>query len=61
MKRKEIQNLARKIALAEQIIQTSTDPVEIAQAKDEIIKLSSSVRSMEDMMAIDEAVQEILS
>lgn len=60
MKRKEIQNLAKKIAKCEQIIQTSTDEGEISRAENEIMKISSSVKSLEDMMAIDELVIDLL-
>lgn len=61
MKKKEIKNLAQKIAKYERIIQTSDDKKAIAQAEDEIMKVSSSVRSLEDMMAIDELVLELLN
>ena len=61
MKKKEIKNLAQKITKCERIIQTSDDKKAIAQAEDEIMKVSSSVRSLEDMMAIDELVLELLN
>lgn len=61
MKKKEIKNLAQKIAKYERIIQTSDDKKAIVQAEDEIMKVSSSVRSLEDMMAIDELVLELLN
>lgn len=61
MKRKEIKNLAQKIAKYERIIQTSNDKKVIAQAEEEIMKVSSSVHSLEDMMAIDELVLELLN
>lgn len=60
MKKKEIKNLATKIAKWEKIIQTSNDKEAIKQAEDEIMKVSSSVKSLEDMMAIDEMVLELL-
>ena len=60
MKRKEIKNLAQKIAKFEKIIQTSSDKKEIATAENEIMKLSSCVDSLEDMIAVDEIVMEIL-
>lgn len=60
MKKKEIKNLATKIAKWEKIIQTSDDKEAIKQAEDEIMKVSSSVKSLEDMMAIDEMVLELL-
>ena len=61
MKRKELKNLAKKIVAAEHTIQTSSDPVQIAKAQDQIIELSGHALSMEDMIAIDEFVQELLN
>lgn len=60
MKKKEIRNLAEKIVKYEKIIQTSDDKEEISKAEKEIMKVSSSVKSLEDMMAIDEIVIELL-
>ena len=60
MKRKELKNLAQKIAKFERIVQTSDDPAEIRKAQQEIMVLSSKVQNMEDIIAIDELVQEIL-
>lgn len=60
MKQKEIKNLAQKIAKYERIIQTSDDKKQVRQAEEEIMKLSSSVSSLEDMVAIDELVMEML-
>ena len=60
MKRKELKNLAQKIAKAEKIIQTSDDPKVIKKAEQEIMMLSGQVDSLADMTAIDELVQEIL-
>ena len=60
MKQKEIKNLAQKIAKYERIIQTSDDKKLVRQAEEEIMKLSSSVTSLDDMVAIDEAVMELL-
>lgn len=61
MKRKELKNLAKKIAEAEYIIQTSDDSKAVSKAENEIIELSGKATSLEDMMIIDEMVQEILS
>lgn len=60
MKTKELKNLAKKIAKYEQIIQNSDDKSAIRQAEEEIVKISGSVKSLEDMMVIDEMVQELL-
>lgn len=63
MKRKELYNLAKKIAKYEKIIQTSDDEKEIRQAQDEIMNmnLSGRIKNIEDMIQIDEMVQELLS
>ena len=60
MKKKELKNLAQKIAKYERIIQSSDDKKLVRQAEEEIMKLSSSVDSLEDMIAIDELVMELL-
>lgn len=61
MKRKELKNLAKKIAQAEHIIQTSNNQDEIQRAKMEIMTLSSHVDSLDDITIIDEMVQELLA
>ena len=60
MKTKELKNLAKKIAKYEQIIQNSDDKEAIRNAEAEIMKISGCVKSLEDMMLIDELVQELL-
>lgn len=61
MKKKELKNLAQKIAKAELIIQSSDSSMaERAKAEQEIMRLSSHVDKLEDMIVIDEMVQEIL-
>ena len=60
MKIKEIKALAQKIAKYEKIIQSSEDKKLVRQAEEEIMKLSSSVESLDDMVAIDEIVMELL-
>ena len=61
MKRKELKNLAKKIAQAEHIIQTSDNQDEIQRAQMEIMTLSSHVDSLVDITIIDEMVQELLA
>ena len=61
MKRKELKNLAKKIAQAEHIIQTSNNQDEIQRAQIEIMTLSSHVDSLDDITIIDEMVQELLA
>lgn len=60
MKRKELKNLAKKIAKAELIVQNSEDKNEIVRAQDEIIELSGRVSTIEDMIELDDLIQEIL-
>ena len=61
MKMKELKNLAKKIAKYEQTIQNSDDKEAVRRAEEEVMKLSGSVKSLEDIMVIDELVQELLS
>lgn len=61
MKKKELKNLAKKIASCEYILQTSNDGYERDQARDEIMKISSGIHSFEDLDIIDEMVQELLA
>ena len=60
MKQKEIKNLAQKIAKYERIVQTSDDKKMIRQAQEKIMELTNSVTSLDDMVAIDDAVMELL-
>lgn len=60
MKTKELKNLAKKIASAEYLIQTSSDSKIISKAEAEILELSGKATSIEDMLKLDELVQDIL-
>ena len=60
MKKKELKNIAQKIAKAEMIIQNNDDPKVVAKAEQQIMELSGMAKNIEDMCAIDEMVQEIL-
>ena len=60
MKKKELKNLAQKIAKAELIIQTSDDPKAVKRAEQEVMNLSGQVHDLEDMVIIDELVQDLL-
>lgn len=61
MKKKELKNLAKKIASCEYVLQTSNDGYERDQARDEIMKISSGIHSFGDLDIIDEMVQELLA
>lgn len=60
MKRKELRNIATKIAKCEQIIRSGEDKNAAKRAEDEIMKLSAGVADLDDLVAIDELVMEIL-
>ena len=61
MKKKELKSLAKRIADAEFVIQTSNDKQEINNAKKTIMELSSHAIGLEDMIVLDEMIQDILS
>ena len=61
MKKKELKNLAKKIAEAERIIQRNEDSKQVAKAQKINLDLSGKVTNLEDIMTLDEFVQEILS
>ena len=60
MKKKELKNLAKKIANAEYLLQTSNDEYAKQQAKDDILRMSNEVHSFEDLDLLDEMIQEYL-
>ena len=61
MKKKELKTLAKRIADAEFIIQTSADKKEINKAKNSIMELSNHAIDLEDMAILDDLIQEFLS
>ena len=60
MKAKEIKNLAKKIAQQEINLRNATTTEEKSRIEKEIVRLSACVKSIEDMVALDDAIQEIL-
>lgn len=60
MKAKELKNIAKQIAKYELIIRESDDKKAVQNAQLQIMELSGRVDRLEDMVAIDEYVQEIL-
>lgn len=60
MKIKELKNIAKQIAKYELVIRNSEDKKAIQNAQLQIMELSGRVDRLEDMVAIDEYVQEIL-
>ena len=61
MKKKELKSLAKRIAEAEIVIQTSSDKKEVNDAKKKIMDLSNQAIDLDDMVILDEMIQEILS
>lgn len=61
MKKKELKNLATKIAKLELENRNCSDPKKIKENEMEIMKLCGKVTSIEDIEQIDDLVQEILS
>ena len=61
MNKKEIKNLAKRIADAEYTIQNSLDKEEVKKAKSTIMELSKRITRLEDMMILDEMIQEYFS
>ena len=60
MKKKELKNLAQKIANQERIIANSDNPNEVTAAQAEIMRLSKQIHDFQDIDLIDELVQELL-
>ena len=60
MKTKELKNLAKKIANAELVVQTSEDPQAVRKAQNQIMELSSHVHSLDDITTIDEWFKKFL-
>lgn len=60
MKAKEIKNLAKKIAQQEINLRNATTTEEKSRIEKEIVRLSACVKTIEDMVALDEAIQDIL-
>lgn len=59
MRRKELKNIAKKIAENETIIQTSDDKEAVEKAKQEILTISKKISFM-DLDILDEMVMELL-
>ena len=60
MKKKELKNLAEKIAKCEYIIENSKDKAAISAAQTEIMRLTSKVHDFQDLDQLDELIQDIL-
>ena len=60
MKKKELKELATRIIVCEDIIETSNDEKEVEKAKKEILKLTKKIESLGDMLELDAFIQEQL-
>ena len=61
MTKKQMKQLAVKMAKLETIIQTSKDEDEIREAKDKLIQISESAElDLNDMLKLDEMVTDLL-
>lgn len=60
MKKKELKNLAEKIAKCEYVVENSKDSAAVQAAQTEIMRLSSKVHDFQDLDILDEMIQEIL-
>lgn len=61
MKKKELKEIAKRIAKAELTIENSDDKEEINSAKQVVFSMTERLMSTEDILAVDAMVQEILS
>lgn len=59
MTKKQLKQVARKIADLEMIIQNSSVPDEVHDAKNEIMKYQSSL-TLDDMIVLDALIQEMI-
>ncbi len=61
MTKKQMKQLATKIANLETVIQTSADEATIQDAKERMLKLNESVKlNLDEMIALDEMVSAML-
>ena len=57
MKKKELKNLAEKIAQAQVVMDTTSDSDEKRKAQRRIIELTGQVQDIEDFFILDELIQ----
>lgn len=61
MKKKELINLAQKIAALEKKLEKTENKKEKNKIQNAIIQLSNKITSMEDIFALDELIQQFLN
>ncbi len=61
MTKKQLKKLAKEMATLESVIQANENPEAVEKAKNDMMKLSESADlELEDMIALDEMISEIL-
>lgn len=60
MKRKELKDLAKKIAAVQLKHDKTTDPQERRELEEALMFLTNDVEDLEDLMQLDDMVQDIL-
>lgn len=60
MKNKELKNLANKIAKLENTIQTTENEKVKEQAMEEMYRLIKGIKSLDDIIALEEMVENLL-
>lgn len=60
MNRKEMKNLAKKIAQIEQVLQESTDTTEKRELEEKLFALTSHITSLDEMIELDDMVISLL-
>lgn len=62
MKKKDLKNLAQKIAAAQLRLETTTDKAEIADLQAEIMRYTEMAsETIDDLIYLDEQIQKIIS
>lgn len=61
MKEKELKKIAKQIAICQNTIDNSNDSTKITEAQNEIYKLTTKIKSFQDLMLLDELVLDCLT
>lgn len=60
MKKKDLKNLAKRLAKLEKKLSSTTDASETKKIQNEIIELSGQIQNVEEIFILDDMIQEIL-
>lgn len=61
MKEKELKKIAKQIAICQNTIDNSNDSTKITEAQNEIYRLTTKIKSFQDLMLLDELVLDCLT